>query len=161
MEYIRFIILIVVLFLLNCSKDNPVTPAEVSFTDIQGKLTTDLKYAASPYRVLKSIHIEANDTISIEQGVKLFFADSCMFVINGKLIARGNKYFPVLFTSLNEKWQGIKILDSDHDSNFQYVVFQNAVTNDNNLSDYGALEINKSIVNISNCIFKNNSSMQN
>jgi hypothetical protein len=117
------------LFYYSCSDDNLVDhPEPVAYTNIQGKLTSDLKYTDSPYRVLNSLFIDSLETIFIEAGVEMYFADSCILQINGKLIAQG-----------------------------QFIVLQNAEVNSVDSSSFGVIEINNSSANISNCIIQKNS----
>jgi hypothetical protein len=146
------------LFYYSCSDDNLVDhPEPVAYTNIQGKLTSDLKYTDSPYRVVNSLFIDSLETIFIEAGVEMYFADSCILQINGKLIAQGQKNKPILFTAINEKWKGIRLFNSGNNSTFQFIVLQNAEVNSVDSSSFGVIEINNSSANISNCIIQKNS----
>lgn len=160
MSKMNFFILPFLIIIYSCSDTNPVDNSDPTYTDIKGYITEDLNLADSPFRVLDTIFLDSLSTVSIEAGVKLYFTDSSMFIVKGTLSANGQRAKPIFFSSLVEKWKGIKITNSQINSIFQYAIFENVIVDENNISDFGAIEVDSSVVTFRNCIFRNNFSIQ-
>jgi len=86
----------------------------------------------------------------------LFFSDSANFVVNGMLNAVGNPNNFILFTAFNDKWKGIRILNSTQQSVFRFCIVEKVKITSEDSLEYGALEVKESSAIIRNNIFRDN-----
>lgn len=114
-----------------------------------------------PYHVTQTIKIPAGTEVIIEKGVVFLFEDFTGIEVKGRLIARGTKEEPIVFTSDNDTaynpgssiepapfdWDGISI-----DQNSTLALFENCVIQ---YSLFGIKSLSDSVV-IASCQFKQN-----
>ena len=105
---------------------------------------------AGVYNVTDTLTVTQGDTLIIEPGVKLQFAQGASFDIYGYLIAEGTETDSIYFTSYPDSdWDGIFIYSTaDNNSSFKYSVIENS-------AKWGLLITYKNPT-ISNCLFRNN-----
>lgn len=157
---VLFILLYFFLLFYSCSDNVSFDNSYPPYKDINGNITEDFKLKDSPYRVLETIFIDSLLTISIEAGVKIYFTDSSLFIIKGNVLADGKLTEPILFSSLNQEWKGIKISRAHTNSVFRFAIFENIKVAENENSEFGAIEVDRSVVTFNRCIFRNNYSIQ-
>ncbi len=137
--------------------------------------------ANSPYKIINDIRIPAGKSLIIEPGVTVYFGGYFNFTIGqySTLLGKGNIQDSIVFTPyLTDSWGGISFLNSGNDDTLDYFHLESArnlVDNGgglliNNSSPVisnalikmckayqgGAISINSSIVQLNNCLFKNN-----
>lgn len=130
------------------------------FGAVAGTLDADAVWRAenNPYRVTGTLHIPSGVTLAIEPGVTVVFEGDYGFHVEGQILARGEEYNPVLFTSgeenpLPENWYGIKI--SRGKSLFRHCIVEYAnqgITLHGDLAAYTQEPVHE----IDGCIFKDN-----
>jgi hypothetical protein len=157
-------ILIFVLLFFGCTErsTDDITNSNMNPvpTEIGGNLSATLIKANSPYKIIDNIIVESNSTLTIEHGVKMWFTDSTILIVYGKLNATGIPSDMITFTASENTWKGIKVYNSPQNSMFRFCVFEKILVSLQDSSQYGSLEINGSTANIQNCIFRYNSSTQ-
>lgn len=131
-------------------------------TTIGGELaSTTFTSAGNPYIVEKEIVIPANETVTIEEGCRLYFAPFTGIVVEGTLTVAGAQEQPVLFTSINEQpsTEPVKQLPNPFDWNGIYIKpTAKAVS----LSDFSisysvyGIKSQKSDISITNGVFRQN-----
>jgi len=94
-------------------------------TEIQeGQVSGTWSDANSPYFVYGDISVPENETLVIEQGVKVMFVGPYGMTIgeNAQLIAEGDENRPIEFTAWNKNvgWTGLRFLDSADDDVLTY-----------------------------------------
>lgn len=120
MKIITLLILIVFLFIItSCAeRELPTGTTEPGieglFKEIRGNVSGILSISGSPYKIMGDIVVGTDSTLQIEPGVKLYFTSNTRLIVNGKLIVKGNYYYPVLFAAydINKPWRGIKFYNS-------------------------------------------------
>lgn len=145
--------------LSGCSKreNQPVGPNQQNQTTIEGYIDGVLTFNDSPYNVAKDLIVDSSKTLSVEAGVRLFFADSAQLLVYGNILCLGNVSQPILFSSAQNHWGGIKIEKSTSESLFQYVIIENVDLISSEIENRdGALDILKADAVIRNSIFRNN-----
>jgi len=105
---------------------------------------------AGVYNVTDTLTVAQDDTLIIEPGVKLQFAQGASFDIYGYLIAEGTETDSIYFTSYPDSdWDGIFLYSTvDNNSSIKYSVIENS-------AKWGLLITYKDPT-ISNCLFRNN-----
>jgi hypothetical protein len=161
MNKICFVIAIISILIISSCADRSneiVNPpdSDSSFTDLSGSLEGILEFKNSPFRVIDNIQIDEGNSLRIEAGVRLFFSDSCNFVVHGTLNAVGSQNNYILFTAVNEKWKGIRILNSAQQSTIRFCIFEKVKITSEDSLEFGALEVKQSSVTIRNNIFRDN-----
>lgn len=157
--------LILLLVSMNCTDTrdvgtNPPGDGAEGLTELKGSVEETLTLAASPYHVIDTLLVDTAKSLTIEPGVKLLFDDSTMLMVKGRITANGGSNEKVIrFGAFDSKWQGIKIINSPLTSIFAFCIIEDVEIEQNDPSDFGALEINESSVTVRNCIFRNNFSM--
>lgn len=87
-----------------------------SATELTGVLSGDLLHwtkNASPYKVTGNVLIEENTELTVDAGVKVYFAGNYYIKMNGTVAANGTKDEPIVFTkaaSYNGTWGGITVV---------------------------------------------------
>jgi hypothetical protein len=156
----KFIILIIVLLILSfinsCREKDSGVNTENEPTEIKGNISGTLSVDNNPFYVVDNLYVDSLNTLTIEPGVKLFFYDSTGFEIRGKLTSIGEPGKFIIFTSLDQNWRGIKIINSSENSTIRYSIIEKIYLGDQDSSEFGGVEVNQSSVTIQNCIFRNN-----
>jgi parallel beta-helix repeat protein len=85
----------------------------------------------SPFIINCNILVEANNSLIIENGVKVIFNGQYNFIIEGQLKANGLKGDSVIFTSINSntRWQGLKFNNTTNSalsSNLTFCTIENS-----------------------------------
>ncbi len=124
--------------------------------EISGHFTTDtvLARSDSPFMIKDSLVVDDGVTLSIEPGCVLIFSPQTGLDVRGTLLARGTNEQKIHFTSLDRPagWNGIKFIDSRHDSILEHAVIENAAWWSN--EHVGAVESIRSHVSLRNCEIK-------
>jgi len=116
---------------------------KISIKNIDGQLLKNLTTEENTqYHIRKSLTIEKNITLTISQGVKLTFCDTCKIICYGKIKAFGNKKNPITVGNSFQK-NTIIFKNSKSRSSFNNVSFINI-----------SLENNKTDIYIDSCSFK-------
>lgn len=107
--------------------------------------------AGSPYLVTCDVQV---DSLFIQPGVVVQFQSNYVFQVTGFLVATGTVAQPVLFTTTNSAvgWQGIFFNEVLSLSELKYCIIEG--------SKNSGARIQDCIVEISNCVFRNNSASQ-
>ncbi|MBN1971537.1 MAG: hypothetical protein JXR48_04125 [Candidatus Delongbacteria bacterium] len=99
-------------------------------TEIGGTINSNTTFTSenNPYLVTNNLIVSENVTLTIEPGVKLYFAEAKSMQINGELIARGTESDRILFTGLiNEpgSWGSIVFeetaISAQFDDDYNYI----------------------------------------
>lgn len=86
-----------------------------SATELTGVLSGDLLHwtkEASPYKVTGNVLVEENTELTVDAGVKVYFAGNYYIKMNGTVAANGTKDEPIIFTkaaSYSGTWGGITV----------------------------------------------------
>lgn len=152
--------LLICCFLSGCSKKSQVTePLPVNFTELGGSIEGTLTSYKSPYWVTKDLVVDSNATLTVAEGVRLYFGDSSKLMVKGQLVCLGSKSNPILLSSKDKYWSGVIIKASLQPSTLQFVVVENVdLTMILDTSRNGAIDISNADVTIRNSIFRNNKS---
>lgn len=84
-------------------------------TELTGVLSGDLLHwtkEASPYKVTGNVLVEENTELTVDAGVKVYFAGNFYIKMNGTVAANGTKDEPIVFTkaaSYSGTWGGITV----------------------------------------------------
>ncbi len=131
-----------------------------TYTEIKGNTSGVLMLVNSPFLVIDDIQVLPEDTLIIEPDVKLFIEKDKRIIVEGLIIANGEKDKQIIFQSYyNNTWLGISILNSSERNEFHYCIFQNVDQYRDDPVTYGAVEIQNSNVAFRNCIFIDNSTV--
>lgn len=90
-----------------------------SATELTGVLSGDLLHwtkEASPYKVTGNVLVEENTELTVDAGVKVYFAGNFYIKMNGTVAANGTKDEPIVFTkaaSYSGTWGGITVGGGD------------------------------------------------
>ena len=99
-----------------------------------------------------------NGNLKIEEGTRLKFSKDSYLIVNGNISAIGNANSRIVFTSLEDTWKGIYILNSNNKSVLNYVSISNTKALSDGLLDLtGGVTFYKSNVDILNTEFHNSS----
>lgn len=89
-----------------------------------GNVSGTWSQAGSPYFVAGDIQVPQNAALTIEAGVKVFFAGPYSLTVgtDARLTANGNAAHPVEFTACNKDcgWTGLRFVDSGDDDLLSY-----------------------------------------
>ncbi len=120
-----------------------------------GHVKGTLSVLYSPYSVTNNLTVDASDTLAVQAGVVLQFADSTQLLVYGAVVCSGNRHNPVLFTSLQGPWKGIEIENSGKTSVFQFAIVESVdVASPATFSRKGALLVTGANVVIRNSVFR-------
>ena len=156
MKHFKSKMLIMLSLFYSCSDRIPTKQEERnSIIEISGTISGILK-TKNTYKVINTIYVDSLSSLVIESGVRIIFADSAYMIIYGNLQSLGAESSPVVFTSFDEKWKGIKIINASDTSALIFSKIENVHLEDEDSLNYGALGIKNSNVIIRNSIFKNN-----
>lgn len=137
--------------------------------------------ANSPYKIINNIKIPNGKSLIIEPGVHVYFGGDFNFTIgqNSTLLGKGNTQDSIVFKPyLVDSWSGISFINSGDDDTLSFIHLENAgnfqksgggffIDNSSPLIsnaffymckayEGGAMYINNSILQLNNCVFKNN-----
>jgi hypothetical protein len=106
------------------------------------------------WNISKPIIIDGN--LVIKEGTILKFSKDSYLIVKGSISAIGSKYSRIIFTSLEDTWKGIYILNSKNKSVLKHVSFLNTEALSDGLLDLtGGVTFYKSNVDILNTEFLN------
>ena len=131
----RNIVLMVFLASISCLLAQTTIPG--------GNLSTDTwDLAGSPYEVTGDITLPDGVTLTIEAGVVVQFEGEYHFTINGTIITQSNEGNEIIFTNADDAadgngWDGIRFMDPNENSVFNYVIIRNALETANDMSGGG------------------------
>jgi len=164
LKFNQFVFLLIIVLICGngCDSDenddsNNFTPQ--SGTQISGEIEGVLSYNDSPFKIIDNLTIDTLATLTIEPGVELHFMDSTRLIIYGELISVGQQSDPIIYTSENSSWLGIKIENYDQNTEFEFCIFENILIDDPSVDEYGSLIVLNSSASFQNCIFQNNRSL--
>jgi hypothetical protein len=80
-----------------------IQKSEGFYDTIVGPLPDSIEAHQRPYLVVGDIEVPMHKTVTIEPGVVFLFKNFTGFQIQGKLLARGTKERPIIFTSENDR----------------------------------------------------------
>jgi hypothetical protein len=93
-----------------------ISPTTISSLPFNEFSEITLSYYGSPYIINSSLEIPVNATLSIEPKVKLKFATTTNLNVLGTIKAISLTISPIVFTSQNGVWKGIKFASSSQNS---------------------------------------------
>jgi hypothetical protein len=131
--------------------------------DISGNISGIWNPADNPYNITGDLRVPLGDTLIIEPGCFINFMGHYKLVVdtNALLIANGTEHDSIYFTAFDTLigWHGLKFYKSDTNSQMSFCVFEYGKTDSQFITPYddgGAIYCEKSNLNISNCMFRNN-----
>ncbi|MGD8306130.1 MAG: hypothetical protein PVF17_05715, partial [Ignavibacteria bacterium] len=131
-----------------------------TYTEIKDNISGALMAGNSPFLVTDDVQVLPEDTLIIEPDVTIFIEKDKRIIVEGLIIASGEKDKQIIFQSYyNNTWLGISILNSSKSNEFNYCIFQHVDQYRDDPVTYGAIEIQNSTVAFRNCIFKDNSTV--
>jgi hypothetical protein len=89
-----------------------------------------------PYVIYNNIFVDTLETLTIGEGVRVFFHNRASMTVAGKLIIDGSAESPVLFASdrieevyddVPGQWKGIMFLNTSKGNSFNHAIIRNAV----------------------------------
>jgi hypothetical protein len=160
--FAKYIIIcpLVCCLLSGCSKNTqPSEPEQMNYTMLGGSINGSLTPDKSPYWVTKNLVVDSNATLTIAEGVKVYFSDSSSIVVKGQLVCLGSQSSPILLSAKDQYWNGIIITASSQSSILQFVIVEDVdLTIIYDTTRNGAIDISGANATISNSIFRNNKS---
>lgn len=97
---LRCSVLSIVLFVnLIIGQDTNIQKPSIGFDTLAGPLPKIVKAKGNPYIIISDIEVPPNRIVTIEPGVVFLFKNFTGFHIQGKLIAKGTKSQPIIFSS--------------------------------------------------------------
>jgi|GEM_PF-3171916 hypothetical protein len=97
--------------------EDEILPAGSVATPLDGAITADMRLsiASSPYRIDQGLTVEKGATLTIDPGVRIFFAQNAGLVVNGTLKAIGKPDSLIVFShqNANEYWGTIQFNNPD------------------------------------------------
>ncbi|MCD4728083.1 MAG: PKD domain-containing protein, partial [Pirellulales bacterium] len=116
--------------------------------------------ANEPYVIGGEITVHANNSLTIDPGVKVLFLGHHKFVINGQLLAQGSANDSIIFTAHNiwQGWHGLRFINSNS-SVLEYCLIQYGnATGTASMQDScgGGIYCENSPIQISNCLIGQN-----
>lgn len=132
-------------------------PGPPELTEISGIISGTLTLRDAPYRVTDTLIVQANETLTIEPAVRLFFADSAMLIVQGQLTAVGDATRVIEFSASNIEWLGIKFLNSSG-SQMRFCVVEKVSVIGQDSLQISAIEVYQSTLTLQNCIIRDNHS---
>ncbi|NUO19320.1 right-handed parallel beta-helix repeat-containing protein [bacterium] len=119
--------------------------------------------SGSPYVVQGNISVLAGDSLTIEPGVRVYFAGAYSLSVFGYLAVNGAHGDSVVFTTDTlqnpTKWRGMSLSNADDSSYIQYAVFEHSLANGNLGADSlgGALIVsNGTTISVEHTTFRRN-----
>ncbi len=145
-----------------CGGDNNIMSGGIRFTEISGSQSGVLTRSESPYHVTGTLTVAAGTALQIEPGVSLFFDDSTMLIVQGRLEAVGaaNARF-IQFQAFDQpaeddRWFGIKFVDSSAGSQMALCTIEDVRIDVADSLQNAAIEVIRSPLEIQNCIIRGN-----
>lgn len=132
-------------------------PNKNTDSQLAGNVSGTLSRADSPYHVMGNIVVDSGSNLTIEPGVELFFDDSTHFEINGGLSAIGGSFAPIIFTSFENNWRGLRVINSSQTIELHFTTIENVFIDESDTTDFGAIGVLASSVLIQNSIIRQNS----
>jgi hypothetical protein len=92
--------------------------------------------SGKPYVIYESVTVDTLETLTIEEGTRIYFHRNASMIIAGSLVVRGSVLSPVLFAGdrlekmyedIPGQWKGILILNSGKANNISHAIIRNAV----------------------------------
>ena len=127
-------------------------------SELSGSISGTLFQNKSPYYITGNIKVDSSNSLVIEPGVELLFHDSTYFEIHGSLQSVGKSYSPIIFTSYDKKWRGIRVINSSKQVSIRFAIIENVFITASDTSGYGGISIINSSATIQNSIIQNNHS---
>ncbi|MFH1899824.1 MAG: lamin tail domain-containing protein [Patescibacteria group bacterium] len=149
-------------FINSKNETNPTIISKETL-ELKGMLEKDIVLTAtgSPYVFKDFFIIDEDSTLTIEPGVTIIsqVKDNTTLIISGKLIAKGTKEKPIIFTRLDKESKPashsqIYFTSESNGSILDYVVFKYEDTNIAPDFFFSTILINQAKVEIKNSIFK-------
>ncbi len=167
MNNIKLIIVIPLILLITSCADRElptdlIEPGiEGLFKEISGNVSGILLVSNSPYKIIADIVVDRNSILQIEPGVELYFAPNTRLIVKGKLIVRGNYYYPVLFAAYDKdkKWRGIKFYDSDSQNSIDFADIREINEPGDSIYQTASISIINSSLEITHCWLYDNSAV--
>ncbi len=130
-------------------------------TEISGEISGRLTIDESPYLATDSLIIPAGESLRIDPGVEIFFADKMALMVFGRLEAVGTEEDSIWLRAFDPengaRWAGITIDHADEGSQISYCDLENTgwrVPNRHFSSQFGrSLTILNTTVDVSNSLF--------
>ncbi len=99
-------------------------------------IKTETWNKSKPYLIYGNVTVDAMETLTIEQGAKVYFHKNASFIIAGNLKVNGAFGSPVLFASdrlekeymdIPGQWRGIYIMGSGNGNEINYSIIRNSI----------------------------------
>lgn len=114
---------------------------DVTFIRNHWITTSETWNSKKPYLIVDTLAVDANQTLTIEKGTKIFFHDSAGMYVLGNVVVKGTKEEPVVFQNdrfdetaagdnyeeMPGMWNGIFIAPSNKRSSFDHAVIKNSI----------------------------------
>jgi len=153
----RTLIALSILLALGCSQRHPANSQQPTGpTEISGRISGTLKIDDSPFLVTGDLLVDSLQTLIIDPGVRLDFAEKAELVVRGRLLANGTTTRVIIFTAAQVSWEGIRFLNHRLRSTVQFALIEKVLLPADGPRPYGAVEIDSADVVVSNTIFRDN-----
>lgn len=131
------------------------------FTEIKGSISGELNLSESPYWAVQDIIVDSGKTLKVNPGVEVYFSKGTRLIVNGELIIVGSRNRSVLFAAYNEneKWRGIKIINSDKKAVIDFLYLKEVKEDSDSLYLNSSFTIFNSKVDIYHSIIYQNSAL--
>jgi hypothetical protein len=99
------------------------------------KINSEIWQKGKPYVIYENVTVDTLETLTIEEGTRIYFHRNASMIIAGSIIVRGSNESPVVFAGdrlekmyadIPGQWKGILILNSSKGNNISHAVIRNA-----------------------------------
>jgi hypothetical protein len=100
------------------------------------KINSEIWQKGKPYVIYENVTVDTLETLTIEEGTRIYFHRNASMIIAGSIIVRGSIESPVVFAGdrlekmyadIPGQWKGILILNSSKGNNISHAVIRNAI----------------------------------
>jgi len=156
---LKFSMIILLIFQIGCSqREKKILDTNQYDSELSGSISGVLEKFSSPYYVIDNIVVDSSNSLVIEPGVRLLFYDSTYLEIKGGLSSIGEPSNPITFTSYDNNWGGIRIINSSQPTTLQFVIIENVLIYSIDTTYFAAISVYESSAIIQNSMIQKNDS---
>lgn len=160
-------------FLVNGVKSSVViTATGQDITRLKGVVINESTRlsAQKPYRVIDSLVVAENATLTLDPGVKIFFHDKAVLRVKGTIICKGTPEQPIRLTGdrtgevipnvsfdiMSRQWDGVEIMETSSANQMEYTEISNTTYGVNVFGK--AEDVDQKKLTLINCKLRNSGS---